>query len=137
MDEKRTDVKRNSESKNRNRNRNRKNFRKPKNKSPKLPPVNCSICGKTIDSIAQTIGGPAQDEFSHFDCAIRTLSESESLQPSQKVCYIGNGDFAIIEYNKKNFSGGFSVVKRIPYESQEMKSSVKKLVSDRKRTARV
>ncbi len=125
------------ESRNRNKNRNRRNFRKPKNKRQKLPPVNCSICGKAIDSIAQTIGGPAKDEFSHFDCAIRTLSENETIQSDQKICYIGNGDFAIIEYNKKNFSGGFSVVKRISYENQEMKSSVKKLVSDRKKTARV
>ena len=137
MDEKKPDVTRNPESKNRNRNRNRKNFRKPKSKRQKLPPVNCSICGKMIDSIAQTIGGPSKDEFSHFDCAIRSLSENESLLPGQKICYIGNGDFAVIEYNKKNFSGGFSVVKRISYENQEMKSSVKKLVSERKRTARV
>ena len=106
-------------------------------KKEKVLPVNCSICGKTIDSIAQTIGGPAKDEFSHFDCAIRTLSENETIQPGQKICYIGNGDFAVIEYNKKNFSGGFSVVKRISYENQEMKNSVKKLVSERKKTARI
>lgn len=137
MDEKKPDVTKNPESRNRNRNRNRKNFRKPKNKSEKLPPVSCSICGKAIDTIAQTIGGPAKDEFSHFDCAIRTLSENETIQSGQKICYIGNGDFAVIEYNKKNFSGGFSVIKRISYENQEMKSSVKKLVSERKRTARV
>ncbi|NQT57998.1 MAG: hypothetical protein HQ557_03345 [Bacteroidetes bacterium] len=137
MDEKTPDVTRNPEPKSRNKNRNRKNLRKPKNKRPKQPPVICSVCGKTIDSIAQIIGGPAKEEFSHFDCAIRTLSENESIQPGQKICYIGNGDFAVIEYNKKNFSGGFSVVKRIAYENQEMNNSVKKLVSDRKKTARV
>ncbi|MBC8343720.1 MAG: hypothetical protein H8E61_07040, partial [Bacteroidetes bacterium] len=137
LDEKNLDEIKNPEVKSRNRNRNRKNFRKPKIKKQKLPSVNCSICGKVIDTIAQTIGGPAKDEFSHFDCAIRTLSENENLKSDQKICYIGNGDFAIIEYNKKNFSGGFSVVKRISYENQEMKTSVKKLVSDRKRTARI
>ena len=122
---------------NRNRNRNRKNFKNPKNKKNKFPPVTCSVCGKSIDSIAQTIGGPGKDEFSHFDCTLRVLSESETLLPGQKICYIGNGDFAVIEYNKKNFSGGFFVVRRITYENQELKSSVKKLVSERKKTARV
>ena len=120
------------------RSRGRKNFRKGKSSPsrPKAPLPVCAMCEKPIESITQAMGGPGKEEVSHFDCVIRTLSEHERLEQGQKVSYIGNGNFAVIQYANKNYSGGFTVVRRIAYETQEMTSFVKRMVADRKRTVR-
>ncbi len=118
--------------------RNWKQGRRPRNKKrSKLPAVICSLCEKPIDSVSQAIGGPQPDQFSHFDCVLRKISEEETLAPGQKVSYIGHGEFAVIEYKKKNYSGGFEIIRRISYEEEKVRSEVKKMVASRKRTARV
>lgn len=118
--------------------RGRKNFRKGKSGAsrPKAPLPVCAMCEKPIESITQAMGGPGKEEVSHFDCVIRSLSEHERLEPGQKVSYIGNGNFAVIQYANKNYSGGFTVVRRISYETQEMTSFVKRMVAERKRAVR-
>jgi hypothetical protein len=114
-----------------------KKSRKRRSKRPqrKDPPVICSICGKNIESITQAIGGPDKDQVSHFDCILRQLEEEEKLIPGQKVSYIGNGTFAVIEYKNKNYTGGFTVLKRIVIENKEHNEQVKRLVSARKDAA--
>jgi hypothetical protein len=125
------------EGKSRNRGRNWKNYRKSKPKNLNLPPITCYVCGKSIDSISQAIGGSGEEEVAHFDCILRSLTEQESLEAGQKISYIGNGNFAVVQYSKKNFSGGFSIVRRIPFEDQKVRNNVKRMVAERKRTARV
>jgi hypothetical protein len=117
----------------------RKSRRRRSRKAPqeKAPPVVCSICSKNIDSITQAIGGPDKDQISHFDCILRQLESEEKLQPGQKVSYIGNGTFAVIEYKNKNFTGGFTVLKRIVIENKEHNEQVKRLVGERKRAAKL
>ncbi|MGM0431249.1 MAG: hypothetical protein ACQEQU_00885 [Spirochaetota bacterium] len=95
------------------------------------PPVYCTICGRPIDSISQAIGGPEKDQISHFDCILKQLREEEELKEGQKVSYIGNGNFAVVEYSNKNFTGGFTVIKRIPVENKDHNEQVKQLVSER------
>ncbi len=113
----------------------RRNFRKTRNRRPqkKAPPVMCAICGKPIESITQAIGGPEKDEISHFDCILRRLEEEEKIVPGQKVSYVGNGTFAVIEYKNRNYTGGFTIIKRIQIENKETTDFVKRLVNDRKK----
>lgn len=111
----------------------RSRSRKPPVK--KGPPVMCSVCGKNIESLTQAIGGPDKDQISHFDCILRRLEEEETLLEGQKISYIGNGSFALIEYKNKNYTGGFTVLKRIPIETKEHTEQVKKLVGERSRAA--
>lgn len=118
---------------NKNRGRSRRNRgRRPQSNAPKLPPEVCAICGKPIDLISQAIGGPGKEDLSHFDCMLSSLQESERLEENQKVSYIGNGTFAVIEFSGKNQSGSFSVVRRIHSESKESSEHVKKVVDRHK-----
>ena len=90
----------------------------------------CSLCGKPIDSIAQSIGGPEPETFAHFDCVLRKIEDEEHVVPPQKVSYIGRGTFAIIDMHD---DATFTIVKRIPYENPETFSFMKKYVESRKR----
>ena len=89
----------------------------------------CCICGKPIDAISQSIGGPEQETFSHFDCVLRKIADDEKILPSQKVSYIGRGVFAVIEMLE---DGKFTIIKRIPYENPETYSFMKKYVENQK-----
>lgn len=94
------------------------------------PTPSCALCGKPIESIAQSIGGPQPETFSHFDCVLRKIADDEHLLPTQKVSYIGRGTFAIIEVHEDKT---FTIIKRIIYESPETFSFMKKYVEGRKR----
>ena len=89
----------------------------------------CVICGKPIDAISQSIGGPQPETFSHFDCVLRKIADEEHILPTQKVSYIGRGTFAIIEVQA---DGKFIIIKRIPYENPETYSFMKKYVENQK-----
>lgn len=112
-------------------NRSGKHPRKSKVKSKEPLPV-CPLCGKVIDSLSQAIGGPGKEEISHFDCVLRMIAENEALGPGQKVSYIGQGNFGVLEFKNPNFTGGFIIKKRIPYETSENMSYVKKYVEARR-----
>ncbi|MCK9286579.1 MAG: hypothetical protein PHU24_06775 [Sphaerochaetaceae bacterium] len=94
------------------------------------PTPTCALCGKPIDSIAQSIGGPEPETFNHFDCVLRKIADEEHVVPPQKVSYIGRGTFAVIEMKDDKT---FSIVKRIPYESPDTFSFMKKYVESKKR----
>lgn len=111
--------------------------RKPKKNFPaivvptiKEPVPECAICGKPIEAIAQAICGPEPDAFNHFDCVLRKIEEDEHILPKQKVSYIGKGVFAIIETNEE---GKFVIIKRIPFESSETFTAMKRFVEEQKR----
>lgn len=114
--------------------RGRRSSRKYKSRKPskQFEPIICAVCGKPIDGISQAIGGPGEQEVSHFECILNSIAEEEQLSPGQKISYIGNGTFAVLEYEKKNFSGKFSIVKRIQIESKETTDRIKRVVDERK-----
>lgn len=88
------------------------------------PMVVCSICGGTIDTIANAISEP-DGSYSHFDCVLKKIGDSYGLRPGQKVSYLGRGVFGIIETDEK---GGFTIVERVSYESPEAFSAMKGFV---------
>ncbi len=113
----------------------KRSFRKNRpRRKPQKPSVviDCAICGKPIDSITQAIGGPGTADVSHFDCILKQVEEQEHLVSGQKVTYIGNGTFAIVQYEKKNFTGKFSILKRIQIETKEATERIKKVVDEQK-----
>lgn len=96
----------------------------------KEPVPTCAICGKPIEAIAQAICGPEPDQFNHFDCVLRKIAEDERLLPKQKVSYIGKGVFAVVETDEE---GKFVFVKRIPYETPETFTAMKRYVEEQKK----
>lgn len=95
----------------------------------KEPLPNCLLCGKPIESIAQALGGEEEGTFAHFDCALEEIRNQEQLQAGQTLSYIGKGTFAIIESTEEQ---GFTIVKRIVYESPESNAYVKQFVEEAK-----
>jgi hypothetical protein len=91
------------------------------------PLPNCLLCGKVIDSIAQAISEGAEGHFSHFDCVLEKLNTQERIKENQKISYIGQGAFGVVE---KDDAGNYTVVKRIPYESSSTFQAMQKFVEE-------
>lgn len=95
----------------------------------KEPMPDCLLCGKPIESIAQALGGEVEGTFAHFDCVLEKIRSEEELQAGQTLSYIGKGTFAILEPSEEQ---GFTIVKRIVYESPESNAYVKQFVEEAK-----
>ena len=98
-----------------------------------VPQVNepmpvCSICGKSIETIADAIC-EGEGSFSHFDCVIAKIREQEKVSENETVSYIGHGNFAVLY---KDEDGKFVIKTRIPYESKESYDAMKKYVEGTK-----
>lgn len=89
------------------------------------PHVICAFCGEKIDNIASAIKGSNADEFFHFDCIIKKLSQEEKLNEGEKISYIGRGSFGIIG---KDEEGKLIIRKTIAVETPEVFSDMKKYV---------
>jgi len=88
----------------------------------------CVICGKKIDTIADSIS-EGNGEYSHFSCVISKIGEQEKITDKQKVSYLGKGSFGIIEEKE----GKFTILKKIDYETQESFTAMKHFVEDQKK----
>ncbi len=95
-------------------------------------PIICSICEKPIESITQAFSGDSPGDIAHFDCVLKKLQEDEKLTERQRISYIGNGTFAVIEYKNKNTTGPFTIIKRFQIETKETMDKIKKIVNERK-----
>lgn len=91
------------------------------------PLPNCVLCGEVINEIAQAISEGREGGFSHFDCVIEKLNSQERLKENQKISYVGQGAFAVVE---KDDSGHYSLIKRIPYESTSTFQAMQKFVEE-------
>lgn len=97
-----------------------------------IPPVKnvqepcpvCPDCGQPITEIEEALTGP-DGQYRHFDCVLKSLAEQEKPTETQKLSYVGSGNFAIFE---KSETGSWVTVKTIPYESRERFDAMKKYV---------
>jgi hypothetical protein len=80
-----------------------------------------------IETIAQAISEGEEGRFSHFDCVLKKLNTQERVKENQKISYVGQGAFAVVE---KDEGGNYSVVKRIPYESSSTFQAMQKFVEE-------
>lgn len=93
-----------------------------KKKSNEPAKYNCPICNEGVKELGNAIDykgeGPA-----HFDCVLRSLNETEKLNPGEKIIYIGSGRFGVI-LNKKNDSGvPFTLTREIDFEDRDRELS--------------
>ncbi|MFA5467751.1 MAG: hypothetical protein WC224_01680 [Sphaerochaetaceae bacterium] len=97
-----------------------------------VPTVNeplptCVLCGQVIDTIAQAICEGQEGRYSHFDCVLEKLTSQETLGENQKISYVGQGNFAIVE---KGEDGYYTLVKKIPYESVSEFQAMQRFVEE-------
>ncbi len=91
---------------------NRESRRETDNKN--YPP--CPICKNKIKEISSAINYRETEEPAHFDCILKSIENSEELASHEKICYLGNGSFGIVRFQKDPSVFPFIIRKRIQYE---------------------
>ncbi len=107
----------NRSSRKRKRSKGGKGYKKATISFYKGPPVDCSICGKTIDDISSAIDEKRSQKPAHFDCVIQQITEQENLKEKEKIVYMGGGRFAVIQ-TEDDKNKNFTVIREIPYEEE-------------------
>ena len=111
----------------------------PKLKTGPLLEPECVYCGKPI----RDIGAAIQDKNSaapiHFDCVIARLSEAETLEPGDVICYIGGGRFGVVCFagqrsGLRNPAGenvrAFTIKKIFEWEDKEQRALWRASIAD-------
>ena len=93
-----------------------------------LPAVDCAICHKPIFDLAGALGDKETNEPVHFDCALERVAAAETLEPGEKVVYLGAGCFAVVGFKNGN-EGAFVVKRRIRWEREGEKQAWRKDIS--------
>ena len=87
--------------------------------------LSCLICNRPIIDMYSAIESGDKDEPSHFECMVTLLSEKENLNEKDKICYMGNGSFGIIEIQRtrrrrgKSYNRIVTIKKRIQVVDSE------------------
>ncbi len=69
--------------------------------------------------IQSAIAFPPSDQPAHFECVIRRIGEDEKISESERVVYLGNGSFGIIEDRTASGESKYVIRKRIQFEEPE------------------
>jgi len=97
---------------------------RPRWTAPVLPanPIttpNCPWCGKQINDITTALTDKETGQPVHFDCVLARISEMETLENNDAVCYIGGGRFGIVHYNNPPGTSDFSIKKIFEWEAKD------------------
>jgi len=81
-----------------------------------MPQLECALCQKTIDDASSAIAFGPEGHPAHFECVQERLQNQEELSSEEKLVYVGNGQFGVVEQNRQ---GSFTVKRRIPVEPKD------------------
>ena len=84
--------------------------------------VICPKCGQPITDIASAIADKATGAPLHFDCVLNQVKQSEPTGENEKVAYIGQGRFAVLQYENIRDQRLFTIKKIIEWENREQQS---------------
>jgi hypothetical protein len=111
------------------RRRNHRRRGKPQGESPEprqaIPAPECPVCAKPIRELSAALCYRGTDAPAHFDCVLKELRETHEILPQEKLCYLGGGNFAILQF-KTGGGNKFTIKKKIPYEGKEIQQEWKK-----------
>ncbi|MBN2544660.1 MAG: hypothetical protein JXB50_02605 [Spirochaetes bacterium] len=85
-----------------------------------LKEKSCAYCKKKIIEMSTAIMNE-DDKYFHFDCIIKELEEKNKdiLKPAQRIVYLGNNTFGIIEEFKENGKIKFKINEKINYKNKQ------------------
>ena len=90
---------------------------------PEPPPKReydvCPICNQPMRDIHSAIAFPPSDVPAHFECVIRSISEGEKLAENERVVYLGNGSFGVVQDQSGQGKSHYVVVRRIQFEERD------------------
>jgi hypothetical protein len=75
----------------------------------------CQICNKTINNMSNAIFEKNSQKTFHFECVTGELKKAYVIKPSQRLVYIGNNNFAIIEDIKEDGKMKFRINQKLQY----------------------
>ena len=81
----------------------------------------CPKCHQPVTELATALADKKTGEPMHFDCVLEIVKEGEKLLPNQKINYIGQGRFAILDFPNIHDTRKFSIVKIIEWEERDKK----------------
>ena len=81
----------------------------------------CPKCLQPVTELATALADKKTGEPMHFDCVLDIIKENEKLLPNQKISYIGQGRFAVLDFPNIHDTRNFSIVKVIEWEERDKK----------------
>lgn len=91
---------------------------------------NCPKCNQPVTELASAITDKATGKPMHFDCALETVQSQEHLENGDKVIYIGQGRFGVVNFPNVHDTKHFTIRKIIDWEDKEKHSSWRDEMSD-------
>lgn len=82
----------------------------------------CPICSKVINDLSSALVQKGGTAPIHFECAMEQVSASEKLGEGDKIAYIGQGRFGVLNYPNIRDVRHFSIKKIIEWEDRESRS---------------
>lgn len=85
------------------------------------PMPRCEICGEPIKDITSALCEPSGGKAVHFDCALKSAEKQLCPGEGEKVIYLGNGSFAVVDsqaYQQRKLK----IIRHLDWEKQEEKS---------------
>jgi len=80
----------------------------------------CPLCQKPVRELTSAIAHRETGEPAHFDCVLKVLREEHNPGENEKICYLGNGSFGIVQFRSVSGSSlRFFVRKRLQYEKTD------------------
>ena len=73
----------------------------------------CYICSKNITNMSTMLHDEEKERYAHFDCEYDKIRERYQLASHERIAYIGNGAFAVIEESQDPKETGFKIKQRI------------------------
>ena len=76
----------------------------------------CSKCNKKIEEMKSSIKDNKTDQYYHFNCVINEIKKDNAVDSKQRIVYLGNGAFGIIEdLEPETNNHKFIIKKKIQY----------------------
>ncbi len=84
---------------------------------------NCAHCGKPIAELSTALADRGSGEPVHFDCVLSILNQSEKINEGEKITYIGQGRFAVVNFPIPHDYRNFNIIRIIEWEPKDKKYS--------------
>ena len=109
-----------------NRNYNERKSYQQKENEEALPKVElrqttCEYCGNLIEDLASAMASKENGNPVHFDCVIEKIKKTEKLSEKEKIIYIGQGKFGIVEFPTPQDYKHFEIHRVIEWENRDAK----------------
>jgi len=92
--------------------------------------VICAKCGQVITEVTSALSDKSSGKPIHFECALSEVEKNESLEPNEKIAYIGQGRFGVLNYENPRDQRHFTIKKIIEWEDRDSQSEWRKEISE-------